>query len=298
MTEAVNTVGAILLPADFHHETVKVGNLSMHVVIEGDENAPPLVLLHGFPEFWYGWRNQIKELAKQYRVIVPDQRGYNLTDKTAPYDVWTLTGDVHNLIRALGYERAVVIGHDWGGIVAWLFAAFYPEMVEKLVILNVPHPMAGFSAFRNLFFPQIARSWYIGFFQIPGVPEALLSAGNFAGMVNLMKEAANITDEEVEYYRRAWMEPGAISAMIGWYRALAANRDRLEKAYTVVHTPTRLIWGTPDVALHKQLAEWSRSWCPNLQIRYVENAGHFVQLTAPEIVNALILEFLNDKGNV
>jgi epoxide hydrolase 4 len=132
----------IIRPNNFHHDYIRAGNLSMHTILEGEANAPLIMLLHGFPEFWYGWRYQIKPLANAgYRVAAPDLRGYNLSEKDRPYNVFTLVQDIVNFIRALGRERAIIVGHDWGGMIGWMFAALRADMTEKLIVCNLPHQM-------------------------------------------------------------------------------------------------------------------------------------------------------------
>ena len=169
-----------LRPQDFRHETIEVGDLRMHAVIEGPEDAPLVIMLHGVPEFWYSWRYQIKALAAAgYRVVAPDQRGYNLTDERGPHDAFTLAGDVARLIRTLGYERATIVGHDAGGAVAWVFGARHADMAEGLIVCNAPHPSAAVAAWRTLYLPQILKSWYMLLFQIPELPERLMSAGDY-----------------------------------------------------------------------------------------------------------------------
>ncbi|MBX3063620.1 MAG: alpha/beta hydrolase [Anaerolineae bacterium] len=280
-------------PADFEHQTRQVGALNMHMVVEGAEDARPLILLHGFPEFWYGWVKQIKPLAAAgFRVIVPDQRGYNLTDKQGPYDVFTLVEDVANLIRSFGYQKVSLVGHDWGGIVAWIFASRYPEMLDRLVVCNVPHPMAGIQAVWRFYLPQMLKSWYITFFGIPLLPEWSLRVQNFRALERNVSRAAkgSISPEMFVYYREAWSQPDALPAMIGWYRALLRHQWSLRR--TFIPIPARLIWGEPDFALDTKLAEWTREWVAGLDLVYVPNSCHFVQHDQPERVTQLILEYL------
>jgi len=288
------TSKVILRPADFTHQTLTVGDLKMHVVMDGPEDGPLAVLLHGFPEFWYSWRHQIKPLAEAgYRVVVPDQRGYNLTDKHGPYDVFTLTADVAGLIRTLGHEKAIIVGHDWGGVVAWCFAAFYPQMTRQLVVCNAPHVGAYMDVMRSFYMPQIMKSWYVAFFQIPVLPELVLSTRNFEALSRtLAKESPMLTPEELGYFREAWGQPGALSASIRWYRTIAQQIQRVIIRDLRVSMPTRLIWGEPDLALERRVAEAARQYCDDLDIQYVPNSGHFVQQEAPGEVNRLMLEFL------
>ncbi len=284
-----------LRPEDFTHRFVTFRGLRMHLVSEGKENAPLVVLLHGFPEFWHSWRYQIEPLVNAgYHVVVPDQRGYNLTDKFGPYDLLTLTDDIAGLIETLGYAQAsAVIGHDWGGAVTWTFAARYPEMTNRVVVCNMPHPWAVTHAFRERYWPQLMRSWYMGFFQVPLLPEAMLSANDFEMLANSIKNTAHgtITDAELFYFKQAWAQPMALTAMLGWYRALRDQR-RLRGADLTVRRPSLLIWGDADFALTTQTAEWTRRYVPNLRIDYIPGASHWVQQERPDEVNRHMLDFL------
>lgn len=288
-------------PGDFHHEIRKIGLLDMHMVIDGDQHSDPVIMLHGFPEFWYGWAKQIRPISTRgYRVIVPDQRGYNTTAKLPPYDVFTLTNDIANLITNLGYQSAHIVGHDWGGVIAWLFAARYPEMTRNVTVCNVPHPVAALDGVRRLFMPQILKSWYIGFFQLPLIPELALAANNYNTASQLMKSGSGgrVTDAELVHYRRAWANPGSFTAMIGWYRAFFRDSARIASLDARIQVPASLIWGLPDPALDQQTAEWTRDYCDDLIVTYVERAGHFVQHVKPERTSELILEGLRRQPRV
>jgi epoxide hydrolase 4 len=285
-------------PDDFQHEMIQAGGLNMHIVTEGAPEAPAVVMLHGFPEFWYSWRHQIKPLAQAgYRVIVPDLRGYNLTDKTSPYDTFTLANDILNLINTLGYDRVHLVGHDWGGAIAWLFAALYPERLNRLVVVNLPHPNAYARAMRRFYLPQVIKSWYILFFQLPFIPEFLLGAFNSRGLSTMMKLASpTMTAQELGDYRAAWSQPGALPAMLGYYRSLFRNQRALSAPHTVT-VPTRLIWGHPDVALSFKVAQQSAEWCTDFDLKVLPQTGHFVQQQAPEQVTDYIQSFLSSQTN-
>ena len=202
------------------------------------------MLLHGFPEFWYGWRRQIEPLAAAgFRVIVPDQRGYNLSSKpagVAAYGLTELVSDVIAIADQLGQEKIFLAGHDWGAAVAWSAALLHPQRVAKLAVLNVPHPsvMRKFLSTRPR---QILRSWYMSFFQLPWLPEALFSAFNFrAGSRSLLRSSrpGTFTAEDLDQYRSAWSQPAALTAMINWYRALFRTRSKFPDKS--VRVPTRL----------------------------------------------------------
>jgi epoxide hydrolase 4 len=288
----------IIRPEDFHHEYVQAGNLKMHTVLEGPSvNAPLVVMLHGFPEFWYGWRHQIKALtAAGFRVAAPDMRGYNLTEKHGPHDPLTIAADIANFVKALGYERAHIVGHDWGAYIAWVYAALHRDRLDKLIICNVPHPYAARKAVQSFYLPQFFKSWYIMFFQLPFLPEWLLSLNNFQVMYTLMKGATSgkISDEELAYYREAWSQRGTLTAMINYYRSLKWIGRRTRKMDLTVHAPARMIWGAPDVALDTKLAMWSVQYCPGLDLKIVPDTGHFVQHEVPELVSDYIVSFLKE----
>ncbi len=281
------------------HRYVTRGGLRLHLVEQGEANAPLVVLLHGFPEFWYSWRHQIGPLAAAgYHVVAVDQRGYNLSDKQGPYDLRTLTDDIARLIEALGYSQAAaVIGHDWGGAVTWSFGARYPELADRVAVCNVPHPLAVTKAFRSGYWPQIVRSWYIAFFQIPWLPEMILSANHYESLANTLRNTGHGTfsEADIALYREAWAQPMALPAMIGWYRALfgrsGARSDGTGNNLTV-RRPALLIWGEDDFALTKQTAEWTRDYVPDLTIRYIPGASHWVEQERPDEVNRYLLDFL------
>lgn len=286
----------ILRPTDFQTQFLLVDGLRMHLATAGTEGAPLVLLLHGFPEFWYSWRHQIKALADAgYRVVAPDQRGYNLTDKHGPYDVFQLSDDIANLIHKLGYEQAhAVIGHDWGGVVTWTFGGRYPKLLEKLVVCNVPHPATLTKSLRSVYLPQILKSWYMTFFQLPEIPERILAQDHYRGLAEqLFRETkGKVTREEIAYFVEAWSQPGAIGGGINWYRALYRKFAEIARTDLRIHVPSLLIWGEDDNYLTKQTAEWTRESVDDLEIHYLPGVSHWVQQEAPETVNSYILNFL------
>ena len=273
-----------------------LGDVRLHYVEAG--KGPLVVLLHGFPQSHHMWRHQIPALAEAgFRVVAPDMRGYNLSDKPEgiePYRVGTLARDVERLIVERGGEKASVVGHDWGGIVAWLAAMRYPERVEKLAILNVPHP-ARFSD--GLTMPkQLLKSSYMFFFQIPWLPEKALSANDFAVLRagfrrNPMRTGA-IPEEDAERYVEALSRPGALTATINYYRALLRNPSEMRALLRKIEAPTLVIWGEKDVFLSQELADPGPLWVPDLRVERFPNASHFVAEDRPDEVNALLLDFL------
>ena len=279
------------------HAYVAASGAHIHVVQAGPLTGPPVILLHGFPEFWYGWRYQIPYLADTgYRVWAPDQRGYNLSEKPRPiaaYNLDVLAADVVALIRATARERVFLVGHDWGAAVAWWVAVKHPELLARLVILNVPHPIVMARHTRQSL-EQIARSWYIFFFQLPRLPELLFRAGGYRfGLkaLELSSRPDTFTNDDMEAYRRAWARPGAVTAMINWYRATRQTRTARLPSLRV-STPTLIIWGARDVALSRPLAPKSLAMCDDGHLVFIERATHWVQHDEPARVNELIHSFL------
>ncbi len=281
---------------EFRH--IKTNNIKLHVVQTGPEDGPLVILLHGFPEFWYGWRNQIPYLAKSgFRLWVPDQRGYNLSDKPKgieAYNVDNLAEDVIGLIYASRREKISLVGHDWGAGVAWWVAEKYPESLEKLVIINVPH---GSVMLNNLKHnpTQLLKSWYMFFFQIPWLPEAIARFRNWHLLVNTLRKTSRIdtfTDSDIEYYRQAWSQPEAYTSMLNWYRALFQKRPKLSPIHRIT-VPTLLIWGAKDIFLGREMVQPSVDLCSEGSLVFIEEATHWVQHEEPDQVNELIVNFLN-----
>ncbi|SOD97359.1 alpha/beta fold hydrolase [Spirosoma fluviale] len=266
----------------------------LHVVQAGPDDGPLIILLHGFPEFWYGWKNQIDTLAEAgYCVWVPDQRGYNLSEKPVGIDAYsldTLVADVIGLIDASGRQKAVVVGHDWGAAVAWWTAVSHPEHVERLVVLNVPHPIV-MKKYASSNIGQMIRSWYIGFFQLPWIPETLSSAGNWSMFVRTLLSSSRpgtFRRADLQQYKAAWSQPGAVMAMINWYRA-SLRKPPARRPSIRVTVPTLLIWGTRDKFLKREMAQPSIDLCDNGRLVFLENASHWVQHEEAERVNELII---------
>ncbi len=284
------------------HGFVETDEIRMHYVTQGEGKL--LLLLHGFPDFWYVWRFQIPELAKHFRVVAPDLRGYNETDKPEGVDKYrlnVLAGDIMGLIRALGEKRATIIGHNWGGAVAWSFAAFSPEATERLVILNAPHPNA-YTTKTKSSLRQLQKSWYVFFFQTPDIPEEVLSRNNYFFLKEMLRRSCVkkdiFTDEEFEVYTEAWSKPGAMTGAINYYRA-NMNPAILFSDRTItfpkIKSPTLVIWGEQDAALSKDLTVGMDEFVDApYSIKYIPNCGHWVQLEKPALVNKHILEFLKD----
>lgn len=278
-------------PWTHHHATVN--GVRLHYVEAG---AGPLVLLlHGFPEFWYGWRHQIPALAEAgFRVVAPDMRGYATSGKpegVESYRVEHLVEDAAGLGRHLGEERAHLVGHDWGGMVAWYLAMHRPEALDRLVVLNAPHP-AAFA--REILKPdQMLRSSYAAFFQLPALPEATLRAGDFALLARVFREEparpGAFTDQDIERYREALSQPGALTSMLHYYRAFARyQRPEVRR----IDVPTMLVWGERDPHLVVRLTEGLEEWVPGIRVERIPEASHWVAADVPDRVNRLLAGFL------
>ncbi len=274
----------------FENSAVRV-----HAVAAGPQDGPVLVLLHGFPEFWYGWRKQIVPLADAgFRVVVPDQRGYNLSSKprgVASYALTELVSDIIAIADRLGRQQIFLAGHDWGAAVAWSTALLHPQRIAKMAILNVPHPSV-MRRFLNTRLRQMLRSWYILFFQIPWLPERVFAAFDFyLGTRALVRSsrAGTFSPEDLAQYCSAWSQPGALTAMINWYRA--ALRYRIRSSDRTVRIPTRILWGERDAFLLAEMARESLRYCTNAELVAFPRATHWLQHEEPERVSQLLAEF-------
>lgn len=277
------------------HRNIEVNGVILHTVLAGPENGEPVILLHGFPEFWYGWNKQIKALAEAgLRVIVPDQRGYNLSGKPSgieSYSMDILARDVTELIKILGYKQVFLAGHDWGAIVSWWTAQNYPDRIKKLVIMNVPHPYVMKSAISKSK-KQTLKSWYIFFFQLPFLPELAFKAG--AGRLVLTRSSlkTTFTSEDLEKYKEAWSQPGAVTAMINWYRAMRRIKVNPVITSPEITMPALVIWGKRDIAIRYELAQKSVDLCRQGRLVTFEDATHWVQHDKSDEVNRLLIDFL------
>jgi len=282
---------------DTEDEFVDVNGVRLHVVRAGPADGPVVLFLHGFPEFWYGWRNQIGPFVEAgYRVVVPDQRGYNLSDKprrVSAYGLDKLALDAVSLLDWAGSERAFVVGHDWGAAVAWWVALRFPERVRKLGIINLPHPVVMRRHLRTN--PvQRRKSRYMLYFQVPWYPELKMRRDNWRSPTLALQRVARpgaFTDEEMQRYREAWSRPGAPRGMLNWYRAGLRHPPRkLEDPR--VEPPTLVIWGAADRWLGREMVEPSVELCRDGRAEIVEEATHWVQHEKPDLVNRLLIDFL------
>lgn len=280
------------------HHYVDVNGISMHYVRDGQ--GPLLLFLHGFPEFWYSWRHQIPAFRTHYTVVAPDMRGYNETEKpTWGYDVDVLTADLVELIKVLGFEQAIVVGHDWGGVLSWMLTIFYPHRVSRLITLNCPHPALMERALRTN--PQqLRRSWYMLLFQLPWLPEQLIRANDYKlieeGLRGMAVHKEAFSDEDIQAYKDAISQPGALTAALNWYRRMYDSRRWFAERDLTVHVPTLMIWGEQDQALGVELTQGTEEFAPNLQLRTIPDSSHWVQQERPDLVNTYIWEFLTNES--
>ena len=268
----------------------ELSEVRLHYVEEGE--GPLVVLLHGFPEAWFGWRFQIPALAQAgFRVVAPDLRGFNLSSKpngVSAYELQHVAFDIKELIESLGERAARVAGHDWGGATAWELAMRHPEVVDRLAILNSPHPLRFRSALRNP--RQLKKSWYFGFFQLPRVPEMLLPRDNWAGLKQgFAKDArpGTFTPEDAARYVEAWEQPGAASASVNYYRAAVRRRGA---KFLPIAAPTLVLWGDRDRYLVPELAEPDPVDVPNARVEHFD-ASHWLHHDEADAVNRRLASF-------
>ncbi len=276
---------------------IDTNGVRLHAVVEGDRNDPLVILLHGFPEFWKGWEKQIEPIASQgFYVVVPDQRGYNLSSKPWGVGAYTrdkLALDVVGIIRYLGKERAFIAGHDWGAGVAWHLGANFPELVERLVIVNVPHAKVFERHFRKD--PaQRKKSMYMLQFQLPLLPQWMLRRNDFSALVAALTKTSKpgtFSEQDIMDYKQAWSQKRAIPCMLNWYRAAFRRRVKFRKLE--VQPPTLILWGKQDRFLGHEMAEESLEFCKEGSVTYFEEATHWVLHEYPRQTSASILDFIS-----
>lgn len=277
------------------HLTEQINGIEMHIARAGNPQNTPLILLHGFPEFWYGWRHQVDALVDAgFCLYMPDQRGYNLTEKpklVSDYSLDILADDLFALMDFSGVEKGRVIAHDWGGGVAWWAANRQPERFERLAVLNIAHHRVFSKAVRSD--PEQRRkSWYMQFFQLNTLPEILVRAGNWYALIwwAFGKSRDAFPKETLRAYKKAWSQPGAMHSMINWYRAVRRNPPtRLSSPQ--IHVKTLLIWGMRDHTMSHTMAQPSIDLCDDGQVIFIEHASHWVQHEAAEEVNQHLIAF-------
>jgi len=291
------TLSGIRSPLEFR--IFHINGIALHVVLAGPASGKPLIFLHGFPEFWFAWRHQIDHFVSSgYRVILPDQRGYNLSDKPAgiaSYSIDLLAKDVVGVLDSVAGSKAFVVGHDWGAAFTWYLAARYSERISRTAMLSVPHPRV---FIKNLIMnpAQLGRSWYIFFFQLPWLPECILRRRDWALLVRVLRNTSPsgvFSDDDLQQYKKSWARKGALTAMLNWYRAalLCTPKFALDSKASRVKVPALLIWGKNDQFAVEAMARESLQYCDNGHLEFFETATHWVQHEQPARVNNLLSQF-------
>jgi len=290
------TLSGIRSPLEFR--VLHVNGIALHVVLAGPASGKPLVFLHGFPEFWFGWRHQIDHFVSSgHRVIMPDQRGYNLSEKPAgiaSYSIDLLAKDVVGVLDAVTGSKAFVVGHDWGAVVTWYLAARYSERVSRTAMLSVPHPRV---FIKNIINPrQLRKSWYVLFFQLPWLPERILRRRDWALLIRALRDTSPrgvFSEADLEQYKESWTRKGALTAMLNWYRAalLSPSKFAIAPEASRVKVPALLILGKNDQFADEAMARESLQYCDDGHLEMFETATHWVQHEEPARVNTLLSQF-------
>lgn len=283
-----------VLEGSWQHQYITTNGVKLHYVTQGE--GPLMLMLHGFPEFWYSWRHQIPEFAKDFKVVALDLRGYNDSEKPKNQSAYVMdefVRDVEGIIKGLGYEKCVLVGHDWGGAIAWNFAYSHPEMVERLIVLNIPHPAKFGEGLRTP--QQLLRSFYIFLFQLPTIPEFFIQSLDYQLIETAFKGMAinksAFTQADIEAYKDAASKRGALTAMLNYYRNIFQQR-MINQNWGILDVSTLMIWGENDTALGKELTYGTQAYVKDFQIKYIPNCSHWVQQEEPLLVNQYIREFL------
>ncbi|XP_056102210.1 epoxide hydrolase 4 [Rhinichthys klamathensis goyatoka] len=281
---------------------IKESGLRFHYVAAGERGKPLMLFLHGFPEFWFSWRHQLREFKSEFRVVAVDMRGYGESDlpsSAESYRLDYLVTDIKDIVEYLGYNRCFLVGHDWGGIIAWLCAIHYPEMVTKLIVLNSPHPCV-FTDYALRHPSQMLKSSYYFFFQLPHFPELMLSINDFKALKNLFTSRSTgisckgrwLTTEDLEAYLYALSQPGALTGALNYFRNVFSV---LPLNQSEVKSPVLLLWGERDAFLEQDMAEACRLYIRNhFRLNIISGASHWLQQDQPDIVNTLIWTFIKE----
>jgi len=283
-----------VLEGSWKHEYITSNGIKLHYVTQGE--GPLMLMLHGFPEFWYSWRHQIPEFAQNFKVVALDLRGYNESDKPSNQSAYVMDEfikDIAGVIKGLGYTQCVLVGHDWGGAIAWNVAYAHPDMVERLIILNLPHPAKFAEGLRTP--QQLLRSSYIFFFQLPALPEWLLQFSDYqaieTALTGMAVDKYTFSKADLDAYKQAAAKPGALTAMLNYYRNVFEQK-LINHHWSILEVPTLMIWGESDTALGKELTYGTEAYVRNLQIKYIPNCSHWVQQEKPQLVSQYMHEFL------
>jgi pimeloyl-ACP methyl ester carboxylesterase len=301
------TVGERELAVDVSHHFAELEPCRLHYVSRGE--GKPLLCLHGFPQFWFLWRHQLADLGQDHAVYAADMRGYNLSckpEEPEDYRMRHVLGDIRGLVEELGIAPLTLVGHDWGGIASWTFALKYPELLERLVIIDAPPPFTWNRDLRESPKQRDAVNYMIELSKPSPQPEEMLAANDFSALDDIMRriggKGAELSDSERAAYHRAWGQPGALRGGLNYYRAARMGEqvsaggvpEEYERKITsqTVKVPTLVIWGKNDAALLPSLTRGLEQWIPDLRVELVDGAGHWVPYERPDAVNALIREFV------
>ena len=288
--------------ATIEHHTIRANGIDFNVAAIGSGDRLALCL-HGFPESSFSWRYQLPLLARLgYRAWAPDLRGYGASTRplgVGAYALEHLEEDVAALIEASGAKEVVLVGHDWGALIAWYYAMFGRIPIARLVIMNVPHPALAQKGLRT--WRQLAKSWYIFFFQIPWLPEFGLARNGCEAIGRVFRgmavDKSRFPNEVLRVYKDAAAAPGALTAMLNYYRALIRGlRRNRRRGIARIDVPTLMIWGEVDAALGKELTYGTEQFVSNLTLRYLPNVSHWVQQEAPETVNSMLEAWLLNRS--
>jgi epoxide hydrolase 4 len=290
--------------AGLEHRFIDTNGIRLHAAIGGKEHGPLVVMLHGFPEIWLSWRHQFQPLMSAgFRVVAVDMRGYNTSDKpkrVSDYRVGALVEDIAGVIRALGRDKAHLVSHDWGGVVSWHFAHRHSELLDKLVVLNCPHPTMFLKRMRNP--DQALRMYYAGFFQLPMIPERTIAKNDFSVLRNIFKYQPKTPGaydaDDIRAYIDAFKQPGALTAALNYYRAMGRSLlvPRRRKSDTsikrIIDRPTMVLWGLDDKVLPPECLDGLDKMVAKLHIVRIPNCSHWVAHDAPDIVTRELVRFL------
>jgi epoxide hydrolase 4 len=280
---------------------VDSGGVRIHVVETGPEDGTPVLFVHGFPEFWWSWRHQLEACAEAgYRAVAMDLRGFGESDRpddVAAYALANSLADVTAVIDSVG-GHAALVSHDWGGALGWVYGALVPDKVERLVVMNAPHPNAYADLGHHL--PQLQASWYMFFFQFEGVAEEVLARNGHELLRAWFYDTATVklSEEEIARYLELFSRPGALTAGLNWYRANVPpesylSEQRLE--LPPITCPAMLLWGLDDAYLTFELGRRAGTFCAGpFALHSLPDTGHWIQQERPDEVNELLLGFLEE----
>ncbi|MFX1426049.1 MAG: alpha/beta fold hydrolase [Promethearchaeota archaeon] len=291
----------------FKSEFAEVNNIKLHYIKAGPEDGKLIIFLHGFPQFWYMWRDQLLEFSKDYLAIAPDMRGYNLSSKPEEleqYQPHHMVEDLRALVEDhFGRKKFILVGHDWGGVVAYPLANQHPNLVEKLIIINAPHPNV-FARLISKNKDQQSSSQYILFFRSNNA-EDFLSANDYQNLFNVVvTPKMKFNEDDRQIYRNAWTQPGALTGGLNYYRAgglrpVSQGEDISELAgrgmeinRVMINIPTLVIWAEKDTALTVHNLEGLDEFIPDLTIKRIPDGSHWVINEQPDKINSLIRDFL------